>query len=174
MHPNEKIVSNSRFALQVRRYHTWPVLQKETTVGEHTAQVLRIYLEIFGPPSPEVSATIIRHDMSELRLGDLPFPIKAQNPDLAKIINRLEDETMAVLMNGVTAPAITDEEKLAIKVCDLIEMWEYGMVEVAMGNRFGKPIVAGIELSLGKLAPSGSQLRARIDPYLNHMSLKFS
>lgn len=128
-----------RLAGQVKRYATWPVLHQQST-GEHSWQVLRIYIEIFGAPSPEVTTYIVHHDSAELKVGDPPFPLKANNPDLKAIYDRLEDEAM-LEMRGEALPGLPPEEKTRIKICDLLEMWEFGEQEQMMGNRYAEPII---------------------------------
>lgn len=130
---------NIRLAGQVKRYATWPVLHQQST-GEHSWQVLRIYIEIFGPPIPDVTVYITHHDSAELAVGDPPFPLKAQNQDLKVIYDRLEDAAM-LEMRGEALPVLSHAEKARIKICDLLEMWEFGHQEWLMGNRYAKPII---------------------------------
>lgn len=128
-----------RLAGQVKRYACWPTLTTQTT-GEHSWQVLRIYIEIFGPPSPDVTVYIVHHDSAELVVGDPPFPLKAQNADLKQIYDRLEDAAM-MEMRGEALPVLSDEERARVKICDLLEMWEFGLQERMMGNRYAQPII---------------------------------
>lgn len=128
-----------RLAGQVKRYATWPVLHQQST-GEHSWQVLRIYIEIFGAPSPEVTVYITHHDSAELVVGDPPFPLKAQNVDLKQIYDRLENSAM-MEMRGEVLPVLSPEERVRIKICDLLEMWEFGEQEQMMGNRYAEPII---------------------------------
>lgn len=124
---------------RLRRYNTWAV-HHEQTVGEHCWQVARIYEAIFGPASGAVERFIRHHDTAELIVGDPPFPIKKDNPDLKEIYNRLEAEAVPVLgIQGFDNIPVTEKEK--VKICDLIEMMEFGMVEVEMGNRLAVRIV---------------------------------
>ncbi len=128
-----------RLAGQVKRYATWPVIHQQST-GEHSWQVLRIYIEIFGAPSPEVCVYIVHHDSAELAVGDPPFPLKSQNADLKKIYDRLEVGAL-MEMRGEALPDLSSDERMKIKVCDLLEMWEFGQQELRMGNRYAQPIV---------------------------------
>lgn len=136
---NIDIRRNIRLAGQVKRYATWPVLHQQST-GEHSWQVLRIYIEIFGPPIPDVTVYITHHDSAELAVGDPPFPLKAKNPDLKEIYDRLEADAMQE-MRGEALPVLQAHEMKKIKICDLLEMWEFGMQEMMMGNRYAKPII---------------------------------
>ena len=56
-------------------------------------------------------------------------------------------------MGGII-PKLSEVEKVRGKAADLIEMWEFGLDEVAMGNTFAQPIVDDIKDSLYKLSMS--------------------
>ena len=167
----EQIHANARFAGQVLRYHTWPV-HRQQSVGEHTWQVMRIWSELWGPMMSEaVSAFILWHDAGELVTGDLPFPVKARNPDLKSKIDELEDQ--AVYVMGGPAPsdsAISHEDSVRVKICDLLEMYEFGLCEVQMGNQFAKPIVDDIAASVtdmvGRLLPEDQE---KIKSYMSRV-----
>lgn len=152
---NSDVRRDIRLAGQVKRYSTWPVLNQQST-GEHSWQVLRIYIDIFGPPSPEVCVYIVHHDSAELTVGDPPFPLKRDNPDLKEIYDRLES-TAVIEMRGEALPVLSREEMLRIKICDLIEMWEYGVQEHMMGNRFAEPIISDTMENFMDLARSLSE-----------------
>ncbi len=139
----EQINRTSRFAGQVERYHTWPVHRKQS-VGEHTWQVMRIWWMIWGPLSSGESTYLIWHDAGELLTGDLPFPMKANNLELKLTFDAYEAEAVEA-MGG---PLWADYKVLGTtlyrqrsKICDLLEMWEFGLVEQGMGNRYAEPIV---------------------------------
>src|ERR1035437_6690186 len=134
------VLLNGRYAGQILRYHTWPVLRSQST-GEHTWQCLRIYYELFGPLPPKTSTYLIWHDAGELVLGDLPFPVKANNGGLKRQCDRIEQN--AVKAMGGSLPKLATNEKIRVKVVDLIEMLQYGLVEVFTGNRLAQPIVDG-------------------------------
>ena len=146
-----KVQNYLRFAGGVKRYHSWPVLQTQTN-AEHTWNVLRIFIAIFGAPSPNVTVRIVHHDSAELLTGDPPFPIKRDHPELKRIYDALEhkfEETSGILYGDVSR-----EDALRIKVCDLIEMWEFGLVETNMGNRFAELIVIRTEENVIQLSQS--------------------
>lgn len=144
----EQILTNGRWSGSVRRYHTWPVVQIQT-IGEHTWQLLRIYISIFGAPTPEVTAYILWHDAGELVLGDLPFPVKAQSPTLKKLCDGIEN--LAVVKMGGRVVQLSKTEKLRCKESDLIEMLEFGLVEMQLGNKYAQPIVDDIGIAIGLL-----------------------
>lgn len=128
-----------RFASMVMRYHTWPTIQQQTN-ADHSFNVLRIYCEIYGPPEPEVTLRIVQHDLGEIVTGDAPFPIKRDNPVLKAEHDRLEDQALEE-MGFMEEPDLDEEQARRVKVCDLLEMHEFGRVEVAMGNLLAYPII---------------------------------
>jgi 5'-deoxynucleotidase YfbR-like HD superfamily hydrolase len=135
-----EITSSARLAGQVLRYHTWPT-HRQQTVGEHVWQVMRIYVHLFGSPASETWEYILHHDTGEIVTGDIPFPLKSENHDLKVIMDKLEDAALEK-MPGVYQGSwnISAHTKWKVKICDLLEMMEFGLQEEALGNRFAAPI----------------------------------
>lgn len=144
-----KVTDFLRFSGAVKRYHTWPVLRADT-VAEHCWNVLRIYITVFGPPPAHVTTYIVHHDSPELLTGDPPFPIKRDNPELKRVYDRLDDEFNAD--HGVGGEELKPDDRIRIKVCDLIDMWEFGLIECAMGNTFAERIVTRTEENALRMA----------------------
>jgi len=134
------VTKSLRFAGLVKRYHTWPVL-REQTVAEHTWHVLRIYDKLFGLPSVDVVRAVMYHDVGEVRTGDAPFPVKRDNPDLKAAYDRVEAEHRFALLADDPESRLSADEIRHLKICDLVEMWEFGMEEVLKGNNLAVPIV---------------------------------
>lgn len=134
------IVTSTRHAGSVHRYHTHPTLRAQT-VAEHSWHVMRLFLELFPEEvTVEVLTYILYHDVAEIGTGDLPFPVKASHPGLAEVMHDVEAEVLDNM--GIVLPDLTDRQRLLVKICDLLEMWEWGREEVTMGNRYAAPIVA--------------------------------
>lgn len=134
------IKDSLRHAGGVKRYHTWPTTQTQT-VADHTYHVIRIYSEIFGPPSWDVLHYLIYHDSPEVVSGDPPFPIKRDNPDLKAAYDKLDDKFYEEMFGGNPAEHLSHVERVRAKVADLLEMWEFGMVDLRMGNTYADLIV---------------------------------
>ena len=134
----QTMLTSRALAARVRRYHTWPVLHTQT-VGEHSARVGTIYVEIFGLPRAEVLYYILHHDSGELHAGDLPYPIKVKYPALRESYEQAETEGFYRLK--VYLPELAPHEERRIKIADLAEMHEFGVVEYNMGNKYAEPIV---------------------------------
>ncbi len=133
----DDITTSARLAGLVKRYHTWPVLTTQS-VGEHSWQVFRIYYELFGEVPTETAHHIMFHDCGELVTGDPPYPIKANNPPLKAVCDVLE--SIAMEQMGLAIYELEGEEILRVKICHMIEMAEFGLHEVTLGNEYGRPI----------------------------------
>lgn len=145
-----QIMSSPRLAGSVKRYHAWPTIQQQT-VADHSFNNILIWSQIYGPPSPTVTLYFIWHDLGELVTGDMPFPVKANNPAL----KRAADDVELAATRAMGAPDIvlTDILRLRVKLCDLCEMLQFGVVECLMGNKFGRPIVDDISKAIEALVP---------------------
>lgn len=127
-----------RLAGSVVRYHAWPTLQTQT-VGEHCWQVAMIYEQIFGVLSLPVERFIRIHDVAELVVGDIPFPTKRNNPELKAAFNKVEAQALEML--GIAEASVTELEATRIKVCDLLEMTAFGMIDRELGSMLAVPII---------------------------------
>lgn len=134
--------TDPRLAGEVSRYHTWPHLRQQS-VAEHSWQVMRIMLAIY-PMVPRVLLIhCMAHDAGEIGTGDIPYPIKKENPDLKEIMDELETETisaMALKWNFPSEVALSPEEKLIFKLAEFIEMWEWALKEQLLGNEFAEVV----------------------------------
>lgn len=142
------ILKNAYFAGRIKRYHAWPTLHTQL-IGEHTWQVMRIWYSIWGPMSPAVSTHLLFHDAPELSSGDIPHIAKRDAPDLREPLNRLE--ALGCERMGIPNPnevGLKGIERVKFKVCDLIEMLEFAIVEMAMGNNLAQPIVENCFIAL--------------------------
>ena len=134
----DDVMSSRQLAGRVRRYHTWPVLHRQT-VGEHSARVATLYVELFGLPRAEVLYHVLHHDSGELTAGDPPFPVKKLHPLYKEGHAAAEADGLRSL--GVELPDLASFEQHRVKVCDLLEMHEFGAAELTMGNKYAEPIV---------------------------------
>lgn len=145
----EQIYRSKRMAGQVRRYHAWPTL-REQTVADHCWRVACIYCELFGIPRGEVLFFCLHHDSGELFAGDLPFGGKSRCPGMKEAVD--ECERMGLKNLGIELPMLRDEERRKVKLCDLLEMWEFGSVEARMGNMLAMPVVDATREAAEELA----------------------
>ncbi|HUD11471.1 MAG TPA: YfbR-like 5'-deoxynucleotidase [Candidatus Saccharimonadia bacterium] len=127
-----------RRALQVTRYHTWPRL-REQSVGEHTAQVMRIMLAIYPSASVKLLTYALFHDIGEVAVGDVPYPAKNQDATIQAAFDAAELQAHIGMVERFVLPApidISPLEKLIFKLAEYIEMWEWGLHETNLGNRY--------------------------------------
>lgn len=136
------VIYDTALAMRVKRYHTWPVVHQET-VGEHSARVATIYGEVFGVPDGMTLWVILTHDLSEIATGDPPFPVKSEQPALKAVYNDLEKE-WCKRVNGPYTVHLSSGTATQdyIKICDLLQMWEFGCIEMRLGNTFASPIIS--------------------------------
>lgn len=126
-----------RRAGQVTRYHTWPRL-REQSVGEHSWQVARILLAVWPDAPRHVLVHCLVHDAGEVAVGDVPYPAKTLDAEMGLRFSRLEGEARQEMENmGLTRSQLlsADEHKI-FKMCEFVEMWEWGLHEVQMGNGY--------------------------------------
>jgi 5'-deoxynucleotidase YfbR-like HD superfamily hydrolase len=155
------ICTKARFAGQVKRYHTWPVFRNQTT-GEHTWQVMRIYWQIFGPMTAEVSTFILWHDAGELVTGDYPGMFKTMVPEVKPLLDRAE--RLAVDEMGGSMDQLDGRLKFRAKACDLIDVYEQCSIERLQGNRLVEGGVTWAQEQLEALLselPAGDKLAIR-------------
>jgi 5'-deoxynucleotidase YfbR-like HD superfamily hydrolase len=132
----EPATLDPRRAGQVTRYHTWPRL-REQSVGEHSWQVARVLLAIWPAAPRRLLVHCVTHDIGETVAGDPPYPVKALNPDLKTACDRIEGaahDMMAMTWMLPVRLALPEHERAAFKLAEFIEMWEWGLFELSMGN----------------------------------------
>jgi 5'-deoxynucleotidase YfbR-like HD superfamily hydrolase len=137
------LVEDPRAAGEVRRYHTWRVI-KEQTVGLHTWQILRILLTVWPNAPRHVIVHGLIHDMGEMS-GDIQYPFKNLFSELRtgseKAENYVRDQQQKTLGAPEVRHPLSPFEHQVFKACDNLEMWEFGMNEVNMGNLYAGIVV---------------------------------
>lgn len=142
-HPSINLVSDPRAAGEVMRYSTWRTVRRQT-VAEHTWQVLRILLTIWPAAPRNVLTYAVVHDMGEMA-GDIQYPFKNMFPELRAGAEKAENYVQHMQRRDIGIPEVKHPlspfEKQVFKLCDNLEMWEFGLVERNMGNVYGNVIV---------------------------------
>lgn len=161
----ETLRSMPRFAGMVKRYHAWPTLQQQT-LADHSYHVLRLFQTLF--PEYMCSDTveyIIWHDLGELSSGDSPHPAKRNFPAYKAAMDEVEKH--GLLMFGKVLPALSPNEAFAIKLCDLLEMWEFAKVEILLGNKTAQAIMLNIEHAIDQYDdPDNREFIAKVQEYI--------
>lgn len=129
---------DTRLAGQLRRYHTWPVIGQQT-VAEHCWQIMRIYLSVVDVPDPHMMYHITFHDIGEHFTGDIPYPVKRDNPQLKEQMEFLEQRsymTQLEYWGAFHMARLSDYDKKLFKNIELTEMAEFGLDQVCLGNSY--------------------------------------
>lgn len=142
-----------RNALEINRYHTWRTRQQ--TVGEHSAQIMRVMLCIWPQVPRKLLVHAVFHDIEE-PAGDIPYPFKKDNPGLKREYDEVARKVRRVMVedHGIPGPIALDEfEEKFFKMCEFIEMWEFGLSEVNMGNQYAVIIAERCIQAANKILP---------------------
>jgi len=146
------LVNDPRAAGQVRRYHTWAVI-KDQSVAEHTWQIMRILLTIWPAAPRNVLVYALAHDMGEMA-GDIQYPFKLMFTELKtgseKAENHVRHEQRAHFGAPLEAHPLSKFERYVFKACDNLEMWEYGIRELNMGNKYANIIVTRMRSAIAE------------------------
>jgi 5'-deoxynucleotidase YfbR-like HD superfamily hydrolase len=130
---------DTRLAGQIRRYHTWPITGQQT-IAEHCWQILRIYLSVVDDVDPHMVYHIAFHDIGEHYTGDIPYPVKRDNPRLKGEMDFLEQKSQAAQMEywgSFKQVVLSDYDKKLFKQIEMIEMAEFGIDQMLFGNNHG-------------------------------------
>lgn len=167
----EDINSSSALACWVRRCHVWPVIRVQTT-GHHSARLCQIYCEIFGMPRAEVFYYALHHDAGELFAGDNPASAKWEVPSLKAASD--EAETIGLGYLGIKMPELSQDEWWRFKICDCLELWEYGCCELHMGNKFARPLVVDCrKVALQRAVDAGPDCYNVVDGWIRREEARY-
>lgn len=143
-HETGNLVDDPRAAGEVMRYHTWRTIRQQN-VAEHTWQIMRILLTVWPAAPRSVIVHALVHDMGEMA-GDIQYPFKHLYPDLKTGSEQAESHVRRRQQMFVGAPEpkhpLSPFERLVFKTCDNLEMWEFGMVELNMGNGYARIVMS--------------------------------
>ena len=144
------LAEDPRAAGEIRRYHTWAI-HRDQSVGEHTWQVLRILLTVWPAAPRNVVVYGLMHDGGEMS-GDIQYPFKKLFPELRAGADKAENYVRDMQRKGIGAPDIRHPlspfEQAVFKACDNLEMWEFGMRELNMGNQYAKIVCNRMQTAL--------------------------
>lgn len=170
----DQIENDARRGLEVVRYHTWPVLQRQS-VGEHSIQTMRILLAVWPDAPRRMLVHCMTHDCGEMA-GDLPWPVKRDDPILKDRHNMAEDKILKMMTARWNLPKrkpLDHYEERVFKCCESIEMWEFALTEQNMGNRYAAIIAVRMLLAASALladleppTPDLPDLRPTIKKYV--------
>lgn len=159
-------VLNRRLA-QIKRYHSTPMHQNET-VAEHSFYVTIIARALCGlleergekVDKLEVMEKALVHDMEEMFSGDIAQPFKHADPELRKLIHKLNESSVDKAFEGLPPDLAkhfrflwddyNKENKLEdqiVKISDKLSLVAYCIEQMKLGNQYMAEILDnGIKL----------------------------
>jgi 5'-deoxynucleotidase YfbR-like HD superfamily hydrolase len=134
---------------RVKRWHTVDTVGTQT-VADHTYGVLCTLLYITdGTASKDLMLAALQHDIAEGMTGDAPHPFKLKHREE---FDYLEDAAMREINpNATYMGTLTSEEKLLLKIADLLEMGIWATYELVLGNAYALTIMQNILKALSGL-----------------------
>lgn len=137
-----KTVLEARKNLNVKRFHTKPMLVGET-VGHHSSGVAFLIMTIDPDCSAKLLKAAILHDMGEYMTGDIPAPGKRASKLLASAENIMA--SMYCKEHNLSLPQLNDREKWLLKLCDGLDLVFKCAEEISMGNLCATVIMTNIQ-----------------------------
>jgi len=172
------IKDDPRLAGQVIRYHTWPHVRQQS-VGEHSWQICRILLAIAPDHCNDLLRHAIVHDIGEVGVGDIPYPVKLENPEMGKLFRDAEQRAAEDVCNKWSIPSPVRELSYNLrwifKLAEFIEMWEWGMEERLRGNRFSNLVEKRCKAAIDSMLadPTDVKVATLADQYIMRRSLQW-
>jgi 5'-deoxynucleotidase len=114
----------------IKRYHTLETIG-EQSVGAHSWGVA-IILQYLEPNVSKIAILkALTHDVAELYTGDIPAPVKWDNPDLVEVLKRIEDKYESDI--GIEYE-LTPQEIALGKQADMFELLVFCVRQRRLGN----------------------------------------
>lgn len=168
----EKHLPDPRRAGHVKRYHTYPTLRQQD-VAAHSWQTIRILLAIYPDCPRHLLIYGLVHDGGEWKNGDLPFETKLNKSEAWKKETKTAEEdanrAMCLPWSWPPQPALTNEENASFKLAELIEMMEFGLEEMNLGNKYASLIVERTQRAAYKACNETSE----VPPLVRAAALKY-
>lgn len=146
------LAEDPRAGLELLRYHSWSVHRRQS-VGEHSCQIMRILLTVWPDCPRRVLVHAVTHDMGEMA-GDAQYPYKQKVPGMKAVHDAAEAMVLRDMNAALgTPPAVvlSEHELRVFKIVEYVEMWEFGLRERNMGNKYGQIIAMRCLLAAGAL-----------------------
>lgn len=132
---NIRTIEVYRKGLKVERLHTIPHLTPYNN-GFHSANAALIARDlcVYNDIAPATTMYyMLLHDVAEGYTGDLPANVKVDNPEMAAMLDRIEDNWAEIHIPHM--PDLAPIEKRVAKVSDLAELGMYCLEELILGNK---------------------------------------
>lgn len=142
-----------RRAGEVLRFHTWRV-NRQQSVAEHCWNVARVLLAIWPEAPPRMVKHALFHDIGEVVTGDLPYPVKKDNPQVGAAMDRMEVEAYLQMSIGWSLPPpgyLEGDDKTIFKTAEYLEGMEWALDELYSGNKFATLVAERWEVALSRV-----------------------
>lgn len=123
---------------QVARYHSTLIQHKQSN-AEHQYETTVILAHIYPEGSKELMLYALTHDSSEIFTGDMPAPMKKEEPKLKQLLDQIEDKYRREALE-IPFAAFTKEEYLAVKYADILSGIYFTTMRVNQGDTYARPI----------------------------------
>lgn len=117
----------------VERLHTMPH-HGSYNVAQHCYGVCSLLFVLHPNPSIDLIRAALWHDFGEQWTGDIPAPIKWQEPELAEILRRVEQKYEIDYFGADITENLSGEELFWLKCCDIIELLLWTDEQILLGN----------------------------------------
>ena len=140
----------------IKRYHTLPTVGEQTN-ATHSWGVAVIATYLHPDLNARVLLKALMHDVGEIETGDIPAPVKWENPELKKQLSVLEARVEKNLEIEYT---LTEYEQRIFKQADMFELLFFCVKQRKLGNCHINHVFSnGVEkLSEGDLNGRGQEL----------------
>ncbi|MGI4214935.1 HD domain-containing protein, partial [Klebsiella pneumoniae] len=108
----------------VQRYHAQPDIPPQST-AEHMWGVAMLVMMFYPTASVTLLKAALSHDCGEVGLGDMPSPTKQAAPGVRQILKDMELDNMSSLGLEPWEEHLSETEKAALKICDVLEGLQY-------------------------------------------------
>jgi 5'-deoxynucleotidase YfbR-like HD superfamily hydrolase len=116
----------------IKRCHTQPGPAYQTT-GHHSFEVALLLEYIYPDCTKAALLRALTHDSAELVTGDVPAPVKRDNPVLAQAL--ADAEAAFDRLHGIDYDLAPIEHR-AVKLADMLSLLLFSRHQQAMGNTY--------------------------------------
>jgi 5'-deoxynucleotidase YfbR-like HD superfamily hydrolase len=117
----------------VVRGHTIPQIGYRYTVGQHSYDVVSILLLLHPEPSMRLIRAALWHDVPERWVGDVPAPVKWNNPIIQEQLAR-EEKRVSDHFGLDSEHDLNPEDKSWLKGADMLDLRMWCHDQIALGN----------------------------------------
>jgi hypothetical protein len=123
-----KTIAQIYYASGSVRYHTHPIMIRlGQTNADHQARATKLLMAMHRAlgrtPPTHLVEMVLHHDVAEHWAGDVPFPFKADNPELAKEHAAFETRKLRALGFGPTIDAMSGWDWHWLELVDKLEAY---------------------------------------------------